>query len=78
MQRERLTPWLGFSMAVAVCGIVVLSVFVFGNFAVAFPAFFCFLPMAFFFAALAQARDHGQIVELQARIQRLEARESTP
>jgi hypothetical protein len=78
MQRERLAPWLGFSMSVAVCGIVVLSQFVFRDFGVAFPAFFCFLPMAFFFAALAQAQNHGQIQELQARIQRLEARESTP
>ena len=35
--------------------------------------FFCFLPMAFFFAASAQSANQKQVNELQQRIERLEA-----
>ena len=38
-----------------------------------FPAFFCFLPMAFYFAAAAQAASQKQVRVLQQRIEQLEA-----
>ena len=39
----------------------------------AFPAFFGFLPMAFYFAARAQVASQKQIRDLQQRIEQLEA-----
>ena len=41
-----------------------------------FPAFFCFLPMAFYMAAAAQVASQKQICELQQRIEQLETRRS--
>ena len=38
-----------------------------------FPAFFCFLPMAFYFVALAQVAGQKQVRDLQKRIEQLEA-----
>ena len=38
-----------------------------------FPAFFCFLPMAFYFAAAAQVASQKQVRALQQRIEQLEA-----
>ncbi len=37
-----------------------------------FPAFFCFLPMAFYMAAAAQVASQKQIRALQQRIEQLE------
>lgn len=43
-----------------------------------FPAFFCFLPMAFYFSAAAQVESHKQIRALQQRIEQLEAQATPP
>jgi hypothetical protein len=43
-----------------------------------FPAFFCFLPMAFFFGASAQAESQRQIRALEQRIEQLEAKAAPP
>jgi len=43
-----------------------------------FPAFFCFLPMAFYFAAAAQIANQKQVRDLQQRIQQLEAQAAAP
>lgn len=40
--------------------------------------FFCFLPMAFFFAAAAQVNSQKQIRELRQRIEQLEAQPPKP
>ncbi len=39
-----------------------------------FPAFFCFLPMAFYFAAAAHVASQKQVRDLQQRVEQLEAR----
>jgi hypothetical protein len=41
------------------------------------PAFFCFLPMTFFFASASHLQTRKQIKELEARIQQLEAAKTT-
>jgi len=38
-----------------------------------FPAFLCFLPMAFYMATAAQAASQKQVRDLQQRIEQLEA-----
>ena len=38
-----------------------------------FPAFFCFLPMAFYMVAAAQVAGQKQVYDLQKRIEQLEA-----
>ncbi len=38
-----------------------------------FTAFFCFLPMAFYFAAAAHVASQKQVRDLQKRIEQLEA-----
>lgn len=43
-----------------------------------FPAFFCFLPMAFFFSASAQAESQRQIRALEERMEQLEAKAAPP
>ena len=43
-----------------------------------FPAFFCFLPMAFFFSAAAQIGSQKQVRSLQQRIEQLEAQAAPP
>ncbi|MDQ2799912.1 MAG: hypothetical protein M3Y13_09740 [Armatimonadota bacterium] len=43
-----------------------------------FPAFFCFLPMAFYFSAAAQIESQKQIRALQQRIEALEAQTMPP
>ncbi len=39
---------------------------------VGFPAFFCFLPMAFYFAATTQIESQKQVRDLQQRVEQLE------
>ncbi len=43
-----------------------------------FPAFFCFLPMAFYFGAAAQIESQKQIRALQQQIEALEAPVAPP
>ncbi len=43
-----------------------------------FPAFFCFLPGAFYFVAAAQVEGQKQIHDLQQRIEQLEAHAASP
>ena len=44
------------------------------SYAVGFPAFFCFLPMAFYLVAVAQITSQKQVCELQQRIEQLEVK----
>ena len=60
----------------ACLSVIVLGIFFLGkphSYEAGFPAFFCFLPMAFYFAAAAQAASQKQIRVLQQRIEQLEA-----
>lgn len=43
-----------------------------------FPAFFCFLPLAFYFGATAQIESQKQVRALQLRIEQLEAQATNP
>lgn len=43
-----------------------------------FIPFFCFLPMAFYFSAAAQAESQKQVRTLQQRIEQLEAQAAPP
>lgn len=42
------------------------------NYEVGFPAFFCFLPMTFYFAAIAQIESQKQVRALRQRVEQLE------
>ncbi len=48
------------------------------SYEVGFPAFFCFLPMAFYFVAAAQVESQKQVRALQQRIEQLEAQAAPP
>ncbi len=48
------------------------------SYEVGFPAFFCFLPMAFYFGAAAQIESQKQIRALQQRIEALETPVNPP
>ena len=48
------------------------------SYEVGFPAFFCFLPMAFYLVAVAQTTSQKQVRDLQQRIEQLEAQSTPP
>jgi hypothetical protein len=47
--KESICPWIPFIFSVVLSGIVMLLWIITGNIETAYPAFFCFLPMSFFF-----------------------------
>jgi hypothetical protein len=73
MKLSRLTIkiWIPFVFSIVLCGIVILtSVLPLGiQMPPAFPAFFCFLPMVFFFVCNA---IQNQFIEFEKRIAELE------
>ena len=73
MKLSRLTIqiWIPFVFSIALCGIVILTSFlpVGVQMPPGFPAFFCFLPMVFFFVCSA---DQNQFIAFEKRIAELE------
>ena len=68
-------PWTA-PLFAAVLGLIVLVTHFFvqpPSYEVGFPAFFCFLPMAFFYGAAVQSESQKKINALQVRVEHLEA-----
>ncbi len=65
----------------AILSVVVMICFIgskYHSYEAGFPAFFCFLPMAFYMAAAAQVASQKQIRDLQQRIKYLESKAEQP
>ena len=67
--------WIAPLFAAVLSALVMISFFGLKphSYEASFPVFFCFLPMAFYFAATAQAAGQKQVRDLQKRIEQLEA-----
>ena len=65
--KRTLAPWVPFAFSVFLCGLVIL-VWI----EPAYPAFFCFLPMTFFFVAVTVGQIRKELKGLSDRMDRLE------
>ena len=67
--------WVAPLFAAGLSAIVIISFFGLKphSYEAGFPAFFCFLPMAFCFVAASQVASQKQVRALQQRIEQLEA-----
>ena len=67
--------WIAPLFAAVLSAIVIISFFGLKphSYEAGFPAFFCFLPMAFSFVAASQVASQKQVRALQQRIEQLEA-----
>ncbi len=65
-------PWVPFVFCLVLCGIVMFTLVKTGNIGPAFPAFFCFLPMAFFFVAVAVTQIRKELKRMSDRMDQLE------
>lgn len=63
-------------MAAALGQITTTTSIAFGSYNGAFLAFFCFLPMAFYFSAASAYEPRKQVTALEARVHTLEARDT--
>ena len=72
--KETICPWIPFIFSVVLSGIVMLLWTITGNIETAYPAFFCFLPMTFFFIAAVVSHLLKQLNRMSDRIDQLEAK----
>jgi len=70
--RNAVAPWLPFAFCVCLSCLVMFSLIQFGKIEAAYPAFFCFLPMTFFFVANAVIMNRKEIKRLSEKIEKLE------
>jgi hypothetical protein len=73
--KETIGPWVPFGFCVFLCGLVMFILVTTGKIEAAYPAFFCFLPMTFFFVAVAVVQIGKELKRLSDRIDQLEKRE---
>lgn len=71
-------PWIPFAFCAALSGIVVVSGIRGEKWENTFPAFFCFLPMTFFFLAPVIVELKKEIKQLSDRIDQLESKQGQP
>jgi len=74
MNRNAFAPWLPFAFSTVLSGISMVAYIATGNSDAWIPSFVCFLPMTFWFAAIAQAQTRDRIKAMEARIEELEGR----
>ena len=72
--KKLIGPWIPFAFCVFLCGLVMFVLMKTGKIENAYPAFFCFLPMTFFFVAAAMAQIRKEIKRLSDRIDQLEGK----
>ena len=70
--RKVTLPWVPFVFCAFLSGMVMVMLKLTGHMEWAFPAFFCFLPMTFFFVAVALVDLRKDLKHLSDRIQQLE------
>jgi hypothetical protein len=70
--KRTIGPWVLFAFSVVFCGVVMFTWAKTGRIEAAFPAFFCFLPMTFFFVAAMVGPIRKELKGLSDRIDRLE------
>ena len=70
--RKAALPWIPFAFCVFLSGIVMVTLKLTGHMEWAFPAFFCFLPMTFFFVAATFGEIRKDLKRMSDRIQQLE------
>jgi len=70
--KKTISPWVPFAFCVFLCGLVMFTLKKTGRIETAYPAFFCFLPMTFFFVAVAMSQIMKELKRLSDRIDRLE------
>ena len=77
MPPKPIAVWMPFAFSVALGAIVmVANIYAYskgGSSDAGMPAFLCFLPMAFFFAATAHRQTQEYVKALEARVSQLEA-----
>lgn len=71
---RKAAPWIPFGFCVFLCGLVLVMLMSTGKVDNAYPAFFCFLPMTFFFVAVAVSQARKEIKQLSDRIDQLEGK----
>ena len=64
--------WLPFAFCVFLCGLVMFTMAKTGKMETAYPAFFGFLPMTFFFVAAALVQIRKELKRMSDRITELE------
>lgn len=70
--KKTIGPWLPFGFCVFLCGLVMFILVTTGKIETAYPAFFCFLPMTFFFVAVAVTQIRKELKRMSDRISQLE------
>ena len=70
--KKTIVPWVPFAFCVFLCGLVMFTLTKTGRIETAYPAFFCFLPMTFYFVAMAVGQTRKELERLSDRIDRLE------
>jgi hypothetical protein len=73
MKRTAFAPWLPFAFSAVLSGIAMVAFTATGNSSAWVPTFVCFLPMTFWFAAIAQTQTRDHLKAMEARIAQLEA-----
>jgi|WetSurMetagenome_2_1015567.scaffolds.fasta_scaffold802169_1 hypothetical protein len=75
--KKTIGQWAPFSFCVSLCGIVMVVYITTGKIETAYPAFFCFLPMAFFFMAVALGQISKELKQMSDRIDQLEGKNNS-
>jgi hypothetical protein len=70
--KKTIVSWVPFGFCVFLCGLVMFVLVTTGKIETAYPAFFCFLPMTFFFVAMATTHIMKELKRLSDRIDQLE------
>jgi len=70
--KRTIGPWVPFAFSLVLCGLVMFVWAKTGRIEPAFPAFFCFLPMTFFFVAATVGQIRKELRGLSDRLDRLE------
>jgi hypothetical protein len=70
--KKTLGLWAPFGFCVFLCGLVMFILVKTGKIETAYPAFFCFLPMTFFFVAVVFTQLRKELERMSDRIDQLE------
>ena len=70
--KKAASPWVPFAFCAFLCGLVLFTLMKTGKMETAYPTFFGFLPMAFFFVAAALVQIRKELKRMSDRITELE------